>query len=300
MRRVLACFGGGLISFAPAIAAAQAPEAARIREAITRGYAAIQAAQKVSRKSQTCTATCHLQGYGAFSYRAIRGQGIAVDEAVARADLDRAFRRAVTDFDAAVADNSLGEVGINQTFFLVAAHEIGLPSTVATSAIARAIALQQTAAGSWPAFYTRPPSSHSPFTFTAFGLRSLQLYGHPNLKADTTARVARAKAWLQSHTAPDTEGRTYQLLGLWWAGADRQVLQPLAEHWRSSSNPTAGGTRSLAARATPTRPARCWSRCTTPAGCPPRTRSGDGAWSSCCAPRLPTAPGMCRRVCRRG
>ena len=214
MSRIWVCFFSVLISLVPAIAAAQAPDGTRIREAITRGYAAIQTAQKVSRRTQACTTTCHLQGYGAFSYRAVRGQGIAVDEAVAGADLDRAFRRNVTDFDAAVADNSLGEVGINETFFLVAAHEIGLPSSVATSAIARAIALQQTAAGSWPAFYTRPPSSHSPFTFTAFGLRSLQLYGHPNLKADTTARVARARAWLQSHTAPDTEGRTYQLLGL--------------------------------------------------------------------------------------
>jgi ankyrin repeat protein len=248
MPRILVCFVSGLISLVPAIAAAQAPEATRIRDAITRGYAAIQTAQKVSRKTQACAATCHLQVYGAFSYRAIRGQGFAVDEDAARADLDRAFRRTVTDFDAAVADNSLGEVGINQTFFLVAAHEIGLQSTVATSAIARAIALQQTAAGSWPAFYTRPPSSHSPFTFTAFGLRSLQLYGHPNLKADTTARVARAKAWLQSQTAPDTEGRTYQLLGLWWAGADRQVLQPLAGALAKLQQPD-GGWNSLAGRA---------------------------------------------------
>ena len=80
MPRVFVCLVGVLISLVPAIAAAQAPEATRIREAITRGYAAIQAAQKVSRKSQACTTTCHLQVYGAFSYRAVRGQGIAVDE----------------------------------------------------------------------------------------------------------------------------------------------------------------------------------------------------------------------------
>ena len=87
MQRILLCFVSGLISLLPTIAAAQAPEAARIREAITRGYAAIQTAQKVSRKTQACTTTCHLQGYGAFSYRAVRGQGIAVDEAVAVAPI---------------------------------------------------------------------------------------------------------------------------------------------------------------------------------------------------------------------
>ena len=237
-----------LAGLAPAIAAAQAPDVARVRDAITRGYAAIQAAQLQSRKTQFCAATCHLQIYGAFSYRAVREHGIALDEAVAKTDLDRAFRPQMIDFDSAVADNPLGEVGINSAFWLVAAHEIGQPATVATAALARAVALQQSADGTWPAFHDRPPSSHSSFTFTALGLRSIQLYGHANLKGDTAARVARARAWLQSHGAPETEDRTYQLLGLWWAGAGRDVLAPLARALAKTQQAD-GGWNSLAGRA---------------------------------------------------
>jgi ankyrin repeat protein len=237
-----------LIGLAPTSVASQSLDATRVRAALTRGYAAIQTAQAVSRKSQACTATCHMQIYGAFSYRALRARGITVDENLARTDLDRAFRRTVTDFDAAVGDNPLGEVGINQAFWLVAAHEIGLPSTVVTAAVARAIALQQNPTGSWPAFHTRPPSSHSSFTFTALGLRSIQLYGHASLKTDTANRVARARTWLQSNPAPETEDRTYQLLGLWWAGANRDVLEPLSRALAKTQQPD-GGWNSLAGRA---------------------------------------------------
>ena len=233
---------------APTLASAQAPDVARVRDAVTRGYAAIQRAQLESRKTQFCTATCHLQIYGAFSYRAMREHGIALDEALAKTDLDRAFRPQTTDVDAAVADNPLGEVGINSAFWLVAAHEIGQPATVATAALARAVALQQNADGTWSAFHMRPPSSHSPFTFTALGLRSIQLYGHASLKGDTAARVARARAWLQSHAAPETEDRTYQLLGLWWADAGRDVLAPLARALAKTQQAD-GGWNSLAGRA---------------------------------------------------
>jgi len=236
-----------LILMAPAVAAGQQQDLSRIRTAITRGYAAIQIAQKTSRTSQSCTATCHLQVYGAFAYRAVREQRITIDEATAHADLDRAFRRFSTGLNAAVEDNALGEVGINQTFFLVAAHEIGLRPSVVTGAIARAIALEQNPGGDWTAFHDRPPSSHSSFTFTALGLRAIQLYADSRLKADTDARVARARAWLQSHDAPETEDRTYQLLGLAWAGADRSVVAPLAAALAGRQRRD-GGWNSLAGR----------------------------------------------------
>jgi N-acyl-D-amino-acid deacylase len=237
-----------IAGLASSFAGAQSPETARVRNALTRGYAAIQTAQLQSRKTQPCAATCHLQIYGAFSYRAIRERGIALDEELARTDLTRAFRAQVTNLDEAVADNALGEVGINSAFWLVAAHEIGLPRTIANAALARAVALQQHADGSWPAFHTRPPSSHSAFTFTALGLRAIQLYGHANLISDTEARVARARTWLQSRKAPETEDRTYQLLGLWWAGADRSVLAPLARTLAAAQRAD-GGWNSLTGRA---------------------------------------------------
>jgi len=213
----------------PLGAADQALAPARIRDAATRGYAAIQVAQKASRTSQTCTGTCHLQIYGAFAYRSMLDGGLRLDDAVARADAVRAFRRTVTSLSAAVEGNSLGEIAMNEAFSLVASHAIGVPRSVVTAAVARAVALKQHPAGDWPALGERPPSNHSPFTFTALGLRSLQVYGHPRQKEDLDRRVGRARDWLQSHVAADTEGRSYQLLGLAWAGVPSDAIAPLAK-----------------------------------------------------------------------
>jgi ankyrin repeat protein len=200
----------------------------RIRESATRGFALIQATQKRSRATQSCTATCHLQLYGALAYRAARERDIALDERIARSDADRAFRLVATSLTAAVEGTALGEIAMNEGFSLVAGHAVGLRPSVVTAAVARAVALQQKPAGDWPSLYERPPSNYSSFTFTALALRALQLYGHPRWKADTTTRTARARQWLRSHDAHETEERTYQLLGLAWAGEDQSALKRLS------------------------------------------------------------------------
>lgn len=200
----------------------------RIREAATRGFALVQATQKRSRATQSCTTTCHLQLYGALAYRAAREHDIALDEQTARSDADRAFRLVATSLTAAVEETALGEIAMNQGFSLVAGHAVGLRPSVVTATFARAVALQQKPSGDWPSLYERPPSNYSSFTFTALALRALQLYGHPSRKADTAARVALARQWLLSHNPRETEERTYQLLGLAWAGEDQATLKRLS------------------------------------------------------------------------
>jgi len=216
-----------LILFTSVRAPAQS-DLSRIRESATRGFALIQATQKRSRATQSCTATCHLQLYGALAYRAARERDIALDEQIARSDADRAFRLVATSLSAAVEETALGEIAMNEGFSLVAGHAVGLRPSVVTAALARAIALQQKPAGDWPSLYERPPSNYSGFTFTALALRALQVYGHPRWKNDTAARIARARQWLVSHDARETEERTYQLLGLAWAGEDQASLKRLS------------------------------------------------------------------------
>ena len=222
------------------VATAQALDAARVRDAATRGYAAIQTAQRASQKSQGCTTTCHLQGYGAFAYRSAVDHGVTLDESAVKADLSRAFRKPLIDLASAVQGHTTGEVAMNTAFFSVAAQAAGLKPNVVTAALARAVALQHNADVDWTALYTRPPSNSSSVTFTAMGLRTLQLFAHPSRKADTEERVQRAARWLRSHTPRDTEDRTYQLLGLWWAGADRAALDTMARGLTAAQRPDGG------------------------------------------------------------
>ena len=115
--------------------------------------------------------------------------------------------------------------------------------------------------GDWDGFHQRPPSSYSRFTMAALGLRAVQLYHHASQKAQADAAMSRARGFLENRTPRDTEERTYQLLGLRWAGAARDAAE-MARELKAAQRPTADGSRSTGARATCIRPRRRSSRCT--------------------------------------
>jgi ankyrin repeat protein len=209
--------------------AAQAPDVSRVREAATRGFALVQATQKQSLTKQFCSGTCHLQVMGAFAYKSMKEHGLPVDEAAAKADALKAFGQVPGGaLSFALQDYPGGEPGIGASF-MVAAHALGSTRTVTTAAMGRVIALVQQPAGDWTSFHVRAPSSYSSFTFTAYSLRAMQLLTHPSQKEDVAKRVARARHWLGSHQPRETEDRTFQLLGLLWAGADAASLKRLGQ-----------------------------------------------------------------------
>src|SRR5579885_2605279 len=74
---------------------------------------------------------------------------------------------------------------------------------------------------------TRPQSSYSRSTQTALAWRAVQLYSHPSQRQNAAGHIALARQWLREHRPRDTEERTYQLLGLHWAGADEATLHSL-------------------------------------------------------------------------
>src|SRR5262245_51501322 len=99
---------------------------------------------------------------------------------------------------------------------------------------------RQNPQGDWDGFHQRPPSSYSRMTMAALGLRAVQLYHHASQKAQAEAAISRARTFLAGRTPRDTEERTYQLLGLRWAGAARTTLQNLARELKATQRPDGG------------------------------------------------------------
>jgi ankyrin repeat protein len=198
----------------------------QLREAATRAITLFQASQKRWYSAQTCD-SCHHQFQAALAFQSAREHGIPVDENIAHADAVKAFN--YTNLDNAVQYNWVIEPAMDDAYQLVAANAAGIRPNLVTAVYARLLAARQDADGSWTSFHQRPPSSYSFFTETALSLRAIELYSHPSEKAGASAHVQRGRNWLASHKPGDTEARTYQLLGLWWAGADRSELKKLAK-----------------------------------------------------------------------
>ena len=228
-----------LCLIAPALASAQSEDDARIREAATRGVAAIQKAQSnwFTSYKQVC-ASCHHQYQPALAYRAARERGITVDETIARADAVKAFTFA--DIDRAIQYSYVIEPAMDDAYRMVAAHAAGVPPNLGAAVYARLLISRQNRDGDWDGFHQRPPSSYSRFTMAALGLRAVQIYHHASQKAAAAAAVARARKFLETREAKATEEQAYRLIGLKWAGADRASLQRLARELKAAQRADGG------------------------------------------------------------
>jgi ankyrin repeat protein len=209
-----------------------------IRDAASRALALIQSSQKDWYKKQSCN-SCHQQLLPAIAFEAARVHGIPLDAAAARAHAAQNFAF-LSSLDKAVQYTEIVDPAINDGYQLVAAHAAGVAPSLTTAIYARHIALRQQADGHWQTIDGRPPQSYSTVTATAIALRAIWLYSHPSLAADAKARIQRAARWLAAATPHDTEERTLQLYGLFWAGADRTLLASLAHELAARQQPDGG------------------------------------------------------------
>jgi ankyrin repeat protein len=217
-----------------------------VRAAAGRALTAIQKAQApwYTTNKQVC-ASCHHQYQPAIAYRVARDHRVPFDEAIAKADAIKAFTFA--DLDRAVQYTYVIEPAMDDAYRMVAANAAGVKPNLGAAIYARLLISRQNADGDWDGFHQRPPSSYSRVTMAALGLRAVQVYHHPSQKAQADAAIARARKFLESRTARDTEERSYQLLGLRWAGADRAALRKLAGALQATQRPD-GGWSSISGR----------------------------------------------------
>ena len=227
----LACFSAEVFG--------QEVEPDRARDAAAKALAAIGRAQApwYTTNKQVC-ASCHHQYQPALAYRVARDHGVPFDESIARADATKAFD--FSDIDRAVQYTYVIEPAVDDAYRMVAANAAGVKPNLGTAVYARLLISRQNAQGDWDGFHQRPPSSYSRMTMAALGLRAVQLYHHASQKAQAEAAVSRARDFLDSRSARDTEERTYQLLGLRWAGAPRPRLQALARDLKATQRPDGG------------------------------------------------------------
>jgi ankyrin repeat protein len=211
---------------------------AAIRDAATKAVALIQKSQQNWYSKQSCF-SCHQQLMPALAFRAARQHGIAVEEAAAHADAASAFGY-FANLDRAVQYTHIIDPAMDDGFGLMAASATGLKRGVVTAVYARSIAARQEADGHWESVDERPPQSYSPFTATAVSISALQLYSHPSLHADATARVETARRWLLSHKAGNTEERAYQIFGVSIVRKDPVLLDKWARELKATQQPDGG------------------------------------------------------------
>jgi ankyrin repeat protein len=191
-----------------------------------------------AKSGQGCV-SCHHQAIPALALQVLLERGFKVNEEKARKQAETTRRLLATRRErllqgAGVADQ------LDAGYWLLALAAAGAARDSTTDALVHHLTLKQAKDGHWRATLFRPPSNEGAFTATALAVRGLQLFGPPGRRQEMAARIARGRAWLVAATPRTTEARTFQLLGLKWAGGrkediDRAVAGLLAEQGKDGS-----------------------------------------------------------------
>lgn len=121
----------------------------------------------------------------------------------------------------------IGDFPIGAGWIFGAAIANGVPANPGFAEMAQFLTQQQTSEGSWKFGFSREPMQSSPFTTTALTLQILQTYGASDKVGGS---ISRAKTWLLTTPAPNSEDKAAKLLGLKWASAtDEEKSKALRE-----------------------------------------------------------------------
>jgi ankyrin repeat protein len=198
---------------------------AELRAASAKAITLIQHSQMVWCKKETC-ASCHHQLLPEIAFKLARERGISMDRAIARDSNALAFAF-MKDLDAAVQRYDFIDLFFDG-WSLVTAHAAGIKANLATAVYAQFIASRQLADGSWPTIDSRPPQAYSRFTATAVCAQAVRNYLPERSRDERESRLRRAREWLLKGQPLTTEDRAFQLLGLYWTGADGNIRKNAA------------------------------------------------------------------------
>jgi ankyrin repeat protein len=186
--------------------------------------------------------SCHHNSLTAMTVATARKNGLPVDEQIARSQV-----KAIASYIETWRERALQGVGIPGEAASMGTILEGLaaenyPRDAATDAFARFLQSQQWPDGRWRVFSHRPPIESGDIPVTASTLRSLQAYAPKPQRAKYELAVKRATDWLMNAQPQNTQDRTYQLLGLGWAGlkTNNEVIRKSVRELLAEQRPNGG------------------------------------------------------------
>lgn len=191
-------------------------------------------------------ASCHNNSFAAMAVSAARKSGFQVDEKTAAQQVKgNAFgleklREILHQGFFVPTEDVFGQVVLGD--MLIGLDAEHYPSDLNTDAVVMYLKSHQAPDGHWayPAADTRPPICSDHLGQTAIALRGLQLYAPKMDKAAYDQAVQLASSWLAKAQAKNNDDRGYRLLGLAWAGKDKDATQKALRELLAKQRPDGG------------------------------------------------------------
>ncbi len=195
-----------------------------VRAAVERSIPLLQRTDASFLQKSGCV-SCHNNTLTAMTVATARESGVTVDDQAVGRQL-----KTIASYIDGWRERVLQGVGIPGDSDTIGSILLGMaadnhPPDPATDALARFLKNHQTPDGQWWGGAHRPPLESSDIQVTAASMRAIQVYGPKARRAEYKKAVQLAAAWLMKAQPKTTDDRAFQLLGLRWAGADRQIIR---------------------------------------------------------------------------
>jgi ankyrin repeat protein len=210
------------------------PKQARlsVHEAAERSVGLLQTSGAEFFRQSGCVG-CHHQPAIQRATAAARAAGIAIDETAAA----ESVKQVVAQWDLygpslleRLDGPAAPDIQVSALFGLAAEKQ---PSGPVTDMLAANIAATQRRDGSWKLEgFSRAPSEESNVARTVMSLRVLQVYGTAGRRTEFTARIGKARKWLEKTAPKTTDDYVWRLAGLSWAGSDAAKVVQASEALR--------------------------------------------------------------------
>ena len=201
---------------------AHAADEGAIRAAVSRAIPGIESGLAGFSRRRACF-SCHHQGLGVMALTAARGHGLAIDEALLRAQVGSIEADLRRGADGHRKGRDLGNGATGAGYAVWALDRAGHAPDEATEAVATYLLAGR--GDGWRATCRRPPAEGSPFTATFVALAALRRSTDPGHAGEVADRVAKARDWLVRTPAEDTEGRVFRLRGLETTSATPEAIR---------------------------------------------------------------------------
>ncbi len=174
--------------------------------------------------TQTGCVSCHHNSLVSMAVAAARAHGYAVNEATSQAQSSTIGTYLESWRDRTVQNQPIAGGADTISYLMLGLAFDRFPPNEATDAQAIWLKRRQAADGRWPIATIRPPIESNDVAVTAISMRALQVFAPPSRRVEYAAAVDRARAWLTTAQADETEERAFRLLGLTWSKAPRDVI----------------------------------------------------------------------------
>lgn len=212
----------------------------RIRAAIERTLPQLEKYDKVFLERTGCV-SCHNNSLTTMTQATARRSGYTINEAGLKQQNARVAAYLEGWREDALQVLNLGGGQDVVSYILAGLHAGGYQGDIATDAMVRYLLGVQEPDGRFQkSGVPRAPLEGSIFTTTALTVRSILAYAPKPWRTDAMNAVQRAVAWMSTTEPRDTEDRTFQVFGLFWAGDKGPALQSAAKALLSEQRPDGG------------------------------------------------------------